>query len=775
MPTSVHFIAMVRNLFSLIVFLLMFGSQFCAAQSENAAQRKNTGRQLTSNELSLRSLYHPLEKISFSPERPVTHWLGKEPSTLLVKREGTWNQIDLNTGAETNFEVVKEVAKKLAQLEGVDESDSISAVNAAIPNLKEADNRFIVKIDRGLALASLKESAKWIAKNAEHWRDMSSNSSLSTLAYTKDFNLYVMDLDSGRHLKLTSDGTETTRNGRLDWTYQEEIYGRGNYKGYWLSPDGKWLAMLKIDTRSVPQYTLSASDGERGAGLISRYPKAGDPIPHASLLLWDLRQLKSGRIPKPTTLCQSSPNKERLITGVWWNAHDQTLVYSISDRCQTWREICLVKPTGNRRDGTFQRVIHREQSEAWIEPPSAPSFLQNGNMLWLSEIPSGYSQVYQLSLSTEKPAGPIQSITPEGIHVRSFWIHPDENLLAFLADQSTGTIEQHLYLLSLDHTAPEAEKQIRCVTPHSGWSEPDISPDWNWIVNEHSTAVAPSTLAVLSIDGKETTNLHSGNLQIEAPLHSPKFFAVPTPDGLQLPAALIRPMGTSKEKLPVVVEVYGGPGSPIVTNRWRGTRNLYRELLARQGIATFMIDNRSSAGRGMKDAWGIKGQVGKLELQDLRYGIDWLKKQDWVDPDRILIRGWSFGGFMTISAMTSMSDFRAGIAGGSVTDWKEYDAFYTERYMGLPQQNPTGYQNTAPIHRAEKLHGSLLMIHGEADDNVHPSGTMRMANALQRAGHQFDLMIYPGEAHAIRQANHVWHLAELTDQFIKQTLLSETQ
>ena len=139
---------------------------------------------------------------------------------------------------------------KLAQLEGVDESDAISAVNAVIPYLKEANDRFIVKIDRGLALASLKEPAKWIAKKAEHWRDMSSNSSLSTLAYTKDFNLYVMDLDSGRHLKLTSDGTETTRNGRLDWTYQEEIYGRGNYKGYWLSPDGKWLAMLKIDTRS---------------------------------------------------------------------------------------------------------------------------------------------------------------------------------------------------------------------------------------------------------------------------------------------------------------------------------------------------------------------------------------------------------------------------------------------------------------------------------------------------------------------------------------------
>ena len=761
---------MVRKSSMLLAVLLMLGAQLCVAQNENPDLQR------VSNELSLKSLYHPLEKIKFSSEAPVTHWIGNQSSKLLVKREGTWNEVDLMTGNETKFANVNLIADNLTKLDGVNEQTAISAVNAAVPNMHESDDGLLVKIDGGIALVSNHGSAKWIAKNIEQWRDLSINPSRSTLAYTKNFDLYVMDTDSGRHLRLTKDGTETTRNGRLDWTYQEEIYGRGNYKGFWLSPDGSWLAMLKIDTRSVPEYTLSASNGERGTGLISRYPKAGDPIPHASLLLWDLRQLRSGRVPRPTTLCLSTADQERLITGVWWNPNDQTLIYSISDRCQTWREVVQVRPTSNRRSGDFQRIIHREQTEAWIEPPSEPKFLRNGSMLWLSEIPSGYSQVYRINLSKSESADPprgAKSITPQGINVRSFWIHPDEDQLAFLADQATGTIEQNLYLLSVDNTELDSANEIRCVTPASGWSEPVISPDWKWILNEHSTAVTPSNLTVLSIDGETIHDLHAGNLQIQKPVHPVEFFLVPTPDGLQLPAALILPVTNAEEKLPVVVEVYGGPGSAIVTNRWRGTRNLYRELLARQGIATFMVDNRSSAGRGMKDAWGIKGQVGKLELQDLGHAVEWLKNQDWVDPERILIRGWSFGGFMTISAMTNMTDFRAGIAGGSVTDWKEYDAFYTERYMGLPQNNPTGYQTTAPIYRAEKLHGSLLMIHGEADDNVHPSGTMRMASALQKAGHQFDLMLYPGEAHAIRQANHVWHLAELTHRFLRRALLPQ--
>ncbi len=246
---------------------------------------------------------------------------------------------------------------------------------------------------------------------------------------------------------------------------------------------------------------------------------------------------------------------------------------------------------------------------------------------------------------------------------------------------------------------------------------------------------------------------------------------IETKDGIELPALLIRPTGSSQDQpAAVVVEVYGGPQAPVVSTRWSETHTLYRELLARRGIGTLVVDNRSSAGRGIADTWGVRGRLGEVELQDLLTAVTWLKSQSWVDADRIAIRGWSYGGFLTLYAMTHSEEFAAGIAGGSVTDWREYDAFYTERYMGLPSENPDGYAATSAVAAAAKLHGRVLLIHGEADDNVHPSGTMRMAGALQKAGKAFDLMIYPGAAHGIHDPAQLWHMTQMTDRFLLEQL-----
>ena len=752
----------------------------------------DTGKK-THASLNLKTLYHPLEKINFAQEQILTHWIGSNPSQLIIRRDKVWNEFDLQTGQETPWSIPILLSKKLQKLQGVTETVARSAVDSAVVKLKNSDDTLLVRINRGLAVASLSQKTRWISKEVTGWRDITLSKSGSTIAYTKQNNLFVIDVHSGKHLQLTQDGSETTFNGHLDWTYQEEIYGRGNFKGFWLSPNGKWLATLKIDTSEVPVYSLGSASSERGVGLSSRYPKAGDPIPHASLMLWDLRKLASGRLPRPHVLSRSSSETERLTTGVWWNSHDGSLVFAVSNRIQSWRELHRVQPRLDRRDPNFHFIAYREDSEAWIEPPAKPSFLQNGEMLWLSEIPSGYSQVYLVPLKRIGKSQTItmpHAVTPDQIHVRDFWVSPDESSLAYLADHQNGTVEQHLYKLQLTTkqgtNSPEQDTKIshsklestkagsgaaKQLTDQAGWNQPQLSPDWNWLLNQHNSAVSPNHFILTKMDSKESREIGKTLLLLDHPMHQPEFFSIPNGQGVNLPAAIIRPDASTNERLPVVIEIYGGPGSPVVTNRWRGTRNLYRELLAQRGIATFMVDNRSSAGRGLRDAWSIQGRVGEVELEDLRTAITWLKNQNWVDPDRLLIRGWSFGGFMTISAMTSMNDFKAGIAGGSVTDWAEYDAFYTERYMGLPQNNEDGYQRTSPIHRAENLEGSILLIHGEADDNVHPTGTLRMAKAFQQAGKPFRLMIYPDEAHAIRQANNVWHLSQLTDQFINEQLL----
>jgi dipeptidyl-peptidase-4 len=375
-------------------------------------------------------------------------------------------------------------------------------------------------------------------------------------------------------------------------------------------------------------------------------------------------------------------------------------------------------------------------------------------------LPTGRSRLYHISHDGKR----VTPLTPGDFDARDFSVSPEGDFLLVTGDADRGTIDQHVYRAAIP---PQSSgPQLQRMTEQPGWHTADLSPDGRWFVDVHSSAVTPPSVSVRSTSGESQRELFQGRLVVPGELIQPKIFHIPADDGALLPAMLIQPQSASTPKMPVLIEVYGGPRAATVVNRWSGTRMLYRQLLARRGIATLMVDNRSSAGRGLADTWSIQGRVGELEFSDLMTAVDWLHQQDWVAQDRLAIRGWSFGGFLTLYAMTHSDAFAAGVAGGSVTDWREYDAFYTERYMGLPSENEKGYDETAPVRAAEALQGDVLLIHGESDDNVHPSGTMRMARALQEAGKQFELMIYPDEAHAIHRPGRVWHLSQLIDQFL---------
>ena len=342
-------------------------------------------------------------------------------------------------------------------------------------------------------------------------------------------------------------------------------------------------------------------------------------------------------------------------------------------------------------------------------------------------------------------------------------------------------MDRHLYRAALNGTSPDlAEMQLVEMTTEPGWHETNLSPDGRWFTDKHSDAGTPPTLDLrqtqigLPADISPTSaGIAASTLRTVKPIRQPETMSITTDDGTLLPAILVRPDSgtTTSGKYPVVIEVYGGPAAPVVSNRWAGPRTLYRELLARRGVATLVVDNRSSASKSMSTTWAIRGKVGEVEFADVQSTVSWLKQQAWVDADRIAIRGWSFGGFLTLYAMTHSKAFVAGIAGGSVTDWAEYDSFYTERYMGMPQENVSGYESTSVVAAAGNLSGRLLMIHGEVDDNVHPSNTLRMASALQKAGKPFQMMIYPGAAHAVTAPKQNWHLVQMTDDFLMDALL----
>ncbi len=725
-------------------------------------------------ELSLETLLHPKKKRAMTTSLPATHWLvdGQE-SQLLVKRDDTWMRRDLRSGVEFEWPVVGAIADRLSTLQGTDSKQAQESAAAAVTQLKQPSGRVLARVGKGLAVVSRTDDARWLTRDATKWGNATIDPIGRRVAYTQNGDLFLVDIATGRTLRMTRDESDTLLDGVLDWTYQEEIFGRGNYKGFWFSPDGNWLAMLRIDISGVPVYTLPLASSDRGAGIIRRYPKAGDPIPHANLLIWDLRNFDQGTIPAPRLIARSTPQDQRIITGVWWHARNRTLLFSISDRTQTWRELRAASEAfllGNTNDST---LLLREESPAWVEPPSPPAFLADGSLVWRSELPTGRYRLYHLS-----PDGSIATpVSPEDFDVHDYYVATDGTFAIVTGDRRGVSIERHAYRIDLRADGP----MLQPITTSKGWHDISISPRGDFIVDAHSTPSEPPTLLLQDtsgdllreISGESVQKIAASELLLESALIEPEVFRIETEDGVPLPAMLYRPEGASEQTpCPVVLEIYGGPQAPVVTSRWSSNRALYRELLAREGIATLVVDNRSSAGRGIGETWGVKWRLGEVELGDILEAVGWLEEQPWVDDERLAIRGWSYGGFMTLYAMTHSDAFCAGIAGGSVTDWLEYDAFYTERYMGLPLENKDGYAKTSPVAKAADLNGRVLMIHGEADDNVHPSGTFRMADALQKAGIDFELMIYPGAAHAVRHPGQVWHMGQMTHRFLLENLLN---
>ncbi|HEX3252508.1 MAG TPA: prolyl oligopeptidase family serine peptidase, partial [Pyrinomonadaceae bacterium] len=254
-------------------------------------------------------------------------------------------------------------------------------------------------------------------------------------------------------------------------------------------------------------------------------------------------------------------------------------------------------------------------------------------------------------------------------------------------------------------------------------------------------------------------------------LGATELLQVKTRDGFVMEAMMIKPPDFDpRKKYPVMSFTYSGPHAPQVRNGWGSQAYMFHQLLAQKGYIIWVCDNRTASGKGMDATWPVYKNFGELELRDLEDGVAWLKSQPYVDGSRIGIWGWSYGGYMTSYALTHSTSFKMGIAGGTVADWRDYDSIYTERYMQTPQNNPEGYKNSSPVNAAKNLHGKLLLIHGAIDDNVHMANTMQFVYELQKAGKQFQLMLYPKSRHGVTDPLLVKHLRQTMLDFIVENL-----
>lgn len=751
--------------------------------------------------LSIDTLYHPKNRFKYVDSlSPFTRWTTTQDGSplLLIRREKGWMQINPQVKRQENVEVetiwpgTDILVAQLTSLGDVDEKKARGVVSGWIMSERSLDMA-LLNIDGSIAIAGFKQKPRWVTRQSSPWNDATLSPDGQRIAFVQDYDLHVMNVETGRMTRLTDDGSPTRLNGRLDWVYQEEVYGRGNFKAFWWSEDSQSIAFLRIDNSQVRPFTFTTSKGPRGGTVVERYPKAGDPNPSAELWVVTLGQSPADVASLKPVFTPSTEGADEgsLIVRVGWRPGTQELVFAQTNRVQNELTLWRYDASGS----TPPHALVKESSDQWLEILGLPKWLPDGDFLWLSDLPSGRRRVWRVSEDGSRRV----PLTPENFDVRELVAVDKDNSMGWVTgDLQRGIVGQHLYRISLTSSS-QGDEMLHQVTDDLPWHTVSLSDNHRWMVDRASSLTHPTTMSLVALGSLDSQanvpthkptdedasgiaqplRLNSESLRFPGNPIAPVWATVKTADGLELPGYVFPPSNdkiakSEKDgdgrKFPVLIEVYGGPLAPTVRDSWSSTRYLFHQFLATEGIGVMVVDNRSSGGRGLADTWSIHRRVGELETQDMVAATEWLKSQPWVDGDRIGIRGWSFGGFLTLHAMTHSKAFAVGVAGGSVTDWHNYDSIYTERFMGLPADNRAGYESTSPLKAADQLHGRVLLLHGEVDDNVHLSNTLQMAEALQNAGIKFDMMIYPGSAHGIRMGMPTYHLMATTWEFLEREL-----
>ncbi len=555
------------------------------------------------------------------------------------------------------------------------------------------------------------------------------------VSFLRGNDLYVLEIDSAAVTRLTQDGSENLRNGRLDWVYPEEL---GLGIAHWWSPDSKRLAYLQFDVSRQPLYPHADLSPFWPVAEPQRYPKAGQPNAEVRLGIVDAA---GGR----TRWMELGDPRQYLLARVNWAPAGDFLLVQRLNRVQDRLDLLRVNPATGQA-----RVILAEQDRYWINIDDALSFLKNGaEFIWTSER-DGFRHLYRYS-SEGKLLG---RLTSGGWEVSAVACVDEPERSVYYLSTEAGPLERQLYAVPLEGG------RRRRISSEEGTHSVLMAPGCRYYLDVFSSLTTPTRRTVHASSGRELAVFTESDQTAlrEYDLRPVEIMQVKAPDGAALYARLIRPAGFQPDrKYPAVVFVYGGPHSQNVRNSWQGLS--LEQVLAHRGFVIWQLDNRGSSGRGHLWEAALYRRFGERELQDQQAGIKHLLSLGFVDEKRLGIYGWSYGGFMTLYALTQAPDlFRAGVAGAPVADWRNYDTIYTERYLGLPAENPEGYRLSSPLNFAANLKAALLLVHNLEDDNVLFQNTLQMADALQRAGKSFEMMIYPQKTHGVTGAarRHLW-------------------
>jgi dipeptidyl-peptidase-4 len=559
------------------------------------------------------------------------------------------------------------------------------------------------------------------------------------LAYVRDQNLWTYDIATKVESAVTHDGTGPVKNGMAEFVAQEEM---DRTTGYWWAPDGKHIAFARVDESPIKLSDRFEISSDNVATFPQRYPVAGSPNALVTLGVSDVRTHK-------ITWMDLGSDPDIYLARVNWLPDGKTLAIQRQSRNQRRLDLLFADIATGR-----SRLVLSESSSTWIELHHELSFLQHSQEFVWASSRDGYQHLYLYDYQGRL----IRQLTAGKWMVENFraratmGINERERLIYFIATERTPT-ERHLYRTSLDTLDPRV---IHRITQDAGVHGITMSPDARFYIDNVSSVEHPAQVALHSVDGELMATLLANSLDADHPdapfladNSLPEFGTLLSADQQTLHYRLYKPLHFDPGKrYPAIVDVYGGPGAQRVLNNWSGAS--FIQILTRAGYVVFQLDNRGSAFRGTAFQAPIHDRLSDAEVADQVLGARWLGSQPYVDPQRMGVWGWSYGGYMTLMLMFKAPDvFSAGMAGAPVTDWSLYDTHYTERYLDRPSDNPDGYASSSVLPYAMNLTGKLLVMHGMADDNVLFLHSTKLLRTLQDLGKPFEVMVYPGAKHGL--------------------------
>jgi dipeptidyl-peptidase-4 len=578
-----------------------------------------------------------------------------------------------------------------------------------------------------VSLASFSPDGKWVAFCFEN-------------------NLYLQDVATGKVRPVTQTGKANALiHGSSDWVYEEEFE---YWKAFHWSPDSKKIAFLSFDELQVPTYNMQLWTGLYPKDYTFKYPKAGEKNSKVDLSVFDLA---TGR----TLSIEEGSENDQYIARMQWTKNPNLVSVRRMNRLQNKIDLLHIDAT----NGAVQTVF-TETSPTFFEINDALTYLDNGKEFVYSTDKSGYQHLYLYGMDGKL----IRPITSGNWEVADFFGVDEKKGLIYFLSTEDASIQKQLYSVSL------SGKNKTRLTKGTGTHSISFHPSFAYFIDNHHSSGQPPVYTLCQSDGKPIKVLENNQKLLDRLKNyviSPKtFFEITTEKGVRLNASMIKPADFDPtKKYPVLMHCYGGPGHQLVTDAWGGPDFFWEQVLVSKGYIIVCVDNRGTGGKGSEFRKATYAQLGKLECEDQIDAAKYLAGQAYVDPARIGIWGWSFGGYLTSLCMTKGADvFKTGIAVAPVTNWRFYDSIYTERYLKLPSENASGYDDNSPVTYANRLKGNYLLVHGTGDDNVHFQNAVSMVNALVKANKQFESFYYPNRNHGIAGGNTRLHLyTQMTD------------